>query len=84
MVVVLQCGGSLPVGERGGCLAIVVLAVGGRGWMVVGGWLQLGDVADALGHALAEQQLGPHLQVLRVLDELEAHHRLLARPQLLL
>lgn len=54
------------------------------GGLVLGDGLQLGDLADALGHALSEEQLGPHLKVLWVLDEPEAHHRLLSRPQLVL
>ena len=66
---------------RSGALGCLVLAVGR---LVLGDGLQLGDLADALGHALSEEQLGPHLEVLWVLDEAEAHHRLLSCSQLIL
>ena len=56
----------------------------GAGLVQQGGGLQVSDMADALGHALSEEQLGPQLQVLGVFDEPEAHHGLLPRPQLLL
>lgn len=44
----------------------------------------LGHMADALRHSLAEQQLRTHLQVLWVLDKAETHDCPLSRSQLLL
>lgn len=41
-------------------------------------------MADAFGHALPKEQLGPQPKVLGVFDETEADHGALAGPQLLL
>ena len=46
--------------------------------------LHIGDMADALGDTLPEQQLGAHLQVLWVFQEAETYHCLLPCPQLVL
>lgn len=45
---------------------------------------EAGDVADALGHALPEEQLGAHAEVLGVFNEAEADHSPLSCAQLLL
>lgn len=58
-------------------VVVLVVVVGGRGQ-------QAGHVADALGHALSEQQLGAQPQVLGVLEEAEADHGALAGAELLL
>ena len=60
-------------------LQVLVVVLVGRGC-----GQQPGYVADALGHALPEQQLGPKAQVLGVLDEAEANHGALAGAQLFL
>lgn len=52
--------------------------------MVLGGGQQAGDVADAFGDALPEEQLGAQSQVLGVFDEAEANHGSLACTQLVL
>lgn len=52
--------------------------------LILGVGQQAGDVADAFGDALPEEQLGAQSQVLRVLDEAETNHGSLARTQLLL
>lgn len=57
---------------------VVVLVV------VLGSRQQACDMADALGDALPEEQLGSQAEVLRMLEKAEADHRLLARTQLLL
>ena len=46
--------------------------------------LHIGDMADAFGDTLPEQQLGAHLQVLWVFQEAETYHCLLPCPQLVL
>lgn len=62
-------------------LSLIVLALGRP---VLGDGLQLGDVADAFGHALSEEQLSSHLQVFWVLEELEHDNCFFPCPQLLL
>lgn len=52
--------------------------------VVLGRRQQAGDVADAFGDALPEEQLGAEPQVLGVFDEVEANHGSLARTQLVL
>lgn len=52
--------------------------------MVLGGGQQAGDMADAFGDALPEEQLGTQSQILGVFDEAEANHGSLARTQLVL
>lgn len=52
--------------------------------VVLGGGQQAGDVADAFGDALPEEQLGAQPQVLGVFDEAEANHGSLACTQLVL
>lgn len=52
--------------------------------VVLGGGQEAVDVADAFGHPLSEEQLGTHTEVLRVLDEAEAHHSPFPCTQLLL
>lgn len=60
-------------------LVVVLILV-----VVVRGGQQAGDVPDAFGDALPEEQLGAKSQVLRVFDEAEAHHGALAGAQLVL
>lgn len=62
-------------------LGVFVLALGRS---VLGDGLQLGDVADTFSHALSEEHLSSHFQVLWMLEELEEDHCFLACPQLLL
>lgn len=52
--------------------------------VVLGGGQQAGDVANAFGDALPEEQLGSQSQVLRVFDEAEADHGSLTCTQLVL
>lgn len=52
--------------------------------LVLGGGQQAGDVADAFGYALSEQQLGAEPQVLRVFDEAEEDDSALASAKLYL
>lgn len=52
--------------------------------VVLGGGQQAGDVANAFGDALPEEQLGAQSQVLGVFDEAEANHGALAGTQLVL
>lgn len=52
--------------------------------VVLGGGQQAGDVADAFGDALPEEQLGAQSQVLGVFDEAEANHGALTGAQLIL
>lgn len=52
--------------------------------LVLGGGQQVGDVADAFGDALSEQQLGAEPQVLRVFDEAEEDDSALASAKLFL
>lgn len=66
--------------QRSVLLQVLVLVL----VLVLGGGQQAGDVADALGDPLPEEQLGPQPQVLRVFDEAESNHRSLAGPQLVL
>lgn len=56
---------------------VMVLVLRGRGQ-------QTGDVANAFGHTLPEQQLGTESQVLGVLYEAETDHGMLAGAQVLL
>lgn len=59
-------------------LVVLVLVV------VLGRGQQAGNVADAFGDALPEEQLGAQTQVLGVFDEAEADHGALAGAQLVL
>lgn len=52
--------------------------------LVLGGGQQAGDVADAFGDALSEQQFGAEPQVLRVFDEAEQDDSSLAGAKLFL
>ena len=56
-------------------LVVLVLVV------VLGRGQQAGDVADAFGDALPEEQLGAQAQVLGVFDEAETDHGALAGAQ---
>lgn len=60
-------------------LVLVVVLV-----VILGGGQQAGDVADAFGDALPEEQLGAQAQVLGVFDEAETNDGPLACAQLLL
>lgn len=60
-------------------LVVVLILV-----VVLGRRQQAGDVADAFGDALSEEQLGAQPQVLGVFDEAESNHGSLSSSQLVL
>lgn len=46
--------------------------------------LEFGDLTDAFGNSLSEEQLGTHLQVLWVFKEPESYHSFLTCAELIL